>query len=108
MAGSNCQTCLLHFIVSESLPDHVDKHNVYQKCLGTKSSNFKKAKLLLLKWNNDDSRNGIQGGRFSLLIFFLSDRLQHFFAKAEDDVLRMSLIPGKAVDFESLLLGSLL
>lgn len=74
MAGSNCQTCLLHFIVSESLPDHVDKHNVYQKCLGTKSSNFKKAKLLLLKWNNDDSRNDIQGGnQGQIMTFFIVD-----------------------------------
>lgn len=72
MTGSNCQTRLLHFIFSESLPDHVDEPNVCQKCLGTKSSNFKKTKLLLLKWNNDDSRNGIQGRNMGQIMTFFT------------------------------------
>lgn len=56
------------------IPDHVDEPNVCQKCLGTKSSNFKKTKLLLLKWNNDDSRNGIQGRNMGqIMTFFIVD-----------------------------------
>lgn len=39
---------------------------------GTKSSNFKKTKLLLLKWNNDDSRNGIQGRNMGQIMTFFT------------------------------------
>lgn len=43
-AGSNCQTCLLHFIFSESLPDHVDEPNVCQKCSRDKELKLQKNK----------------------------------------------------------------